>query len=74
MSTAATLATPTLLITNSLGVVHALRADQTCNVAENAPRRKTISTLQAQVFGLTACEVCFPVEAEYRRLIRRVPS
>ena len=60
----------TLMIVNRLGTVHADRHGHTCNVAEYAPKRKAISPLQALVFKLPPCGVCWAnATDEYRRIV-----
>lgn len=60
----------TLMVVGRLGTVHADRAGHTCNVAEYAPKRVAITPLQALVYKLPACGVCWINTTDYERFIR----
>jgi hypothetical protein len=48
----------TLVIIASLGVVH--DADHACANVRDQPVRVPVTPLQARVYNLAACGVCFP--------------
>lgn len=57
-----------LLIVSQLGVVH--RDGHTlCGSVNGAAKRKNITALQARVFQLGHCGICFPDVDEFNRLI-----